>query len=116
MVEHLADPYELLVRLRSVVAPGGLLLISTPDRDLLEDRPPLGPPRNPRHVREWNRAEFELLLEAAGFDVLRVRRFLPRAYSPTMLDLKRTVHRLLRGRAVPDRRTTVAFLARPAAG
>lgn len=113
VIEHLPDPHQLLVRLRSVVAPGGRILLSTPDRSRLEDRDPLGPPHNPRHIREWNEPELRLLVESAGLRVVQARHLLPRAYSPTLLELKRTVHRALHRRAVPDRRTSLALLLEP---
>lgn len=113
VIEHLEDPHELLARLRATVRPGGRVLVSTPDRVRLEDRDPLGPPHNPRHIREWSAEEFRLLVESAGFGVERVRHLLPRAYSPTVTDVKRSVHRLLHRRAVPDRRSSMAFLLDP---
>lgn len=112
VIEHVVDPAWLLERLSGVLAPGGRLLLSTPDRSRLDDRDPLGPPTNPRHIREWTEDEMRLLAEAAGFEVLRSRHLLPRSYSPTLLDLKRVAYRLLHGMAVPDRRSCMALLLR----
>lgn len=114
VIEHLTDPHLLLARLRALAGPDGRVLLSTPDRARLDDASPLGPPRNPRHIREWSRDEMELLLESTGFEVVAQRHLLPRRYSPTVLEAKRTVHRALHGRAVPDRRSCMAFLLRPA--
>jgi glycosyltransferase involved in cell wall biosynthesis/SAM-dependent methyltransferase len=110
VIEHLEDPHELLVRLRSLLAPGGVLLLSTPDRGRLERIEPLGPPRNPRHIREWTADELALLAQSAGLRVVRTRHLLPRAYSPTVAELRRTVGRGLRRWAVPDRRSSLAML------
>lgn len=112
VIEHVVDPWELLTRLRGLAGPHGLILISTPDRSRLDDVDPLGPPRNPRHVREWSFEEFELLLEAAGLRILDTRHLLPRRYSPTIADLRRTLGRLRRRMPVPDARSSMAFLVR----
>lgn len=112
VVEHVADPVLLLKRLADVPAPNGRVLLSTPDRSRLEDRDPLGPPNNPRHVREWTEDEMRLLLDAVGFEVLRARHLLPRSYSPTPVEFRRSAYRLLHGRPVPDPRTCMAFLLR----
>lgn len=112
VIEHVEDPVFLLHRLHECIGPDGLLLISTPDR-MKFDRPNrLGPPDNHRHVREWTRDEFELLLESAEFEIVKRRRFLPRGYRPTMFELKRSVWRLLHRKAVPDRRSNIVFLCR----
>lgn len=112
VIEHVAEPQRLLANLASVAVAGARILLSTPDRAKLEDRDPLGPPHNPRHVREWTADEMRLLIEAAGLEVLRVRHLLPRAYSPTATELRRGVHRALHRRAVPDRRSCMALLCR----
>jgi SAM-dependent methyltransferase len=114
VIEHLTDPHALLARLRTLAGPDGQVLLSTPDRSRLDDTDPLGPPRNARHIREWSHAEMELLLESAGFEIVAQRHLLPRRYSATVLEAKRTVHRALHGRMIPDRRSCMAFLLRPA--
>jgi len=58
-LEHLADHDGLLAAFARVLAPGGLLLISTPDRRTYSEQPGH---HNPHHVRELDRAEFETLL------------------------------------------------------
>lgn len=113
VIEHVRDPIVLLRHVVELLAPGGRILLSTPDRARLEDREPLGPPRNPRHVREWSEDEFRLLLEAARLRIVKARHLLPRAYSPTPTELRRGAYRLLHRRAVPDRRSCMAFLLVP---
>jgi len=65
-IEHLAEPGYFLANLRRVLAPGGLLIISTPNRTLSN---PLGnldsAPGNPFHIREWNPKEFEAFLKSS---------------------------------------------------
>lgn len=67
-LEHVQDQARLLDGLARVLAPGGVLLVSTPDRP--NYTPPGGGP-NPFHVRELDLAEFEALL-AARFPVRRM--------------------------------------------
>lgn len=59
--EHFGEHELFLAELRRVLRPNGLLIISTPDRDIYS-----GPdiPPNPFHVREVNRPEFESALSA----------------------------------------------------
>lgn len=62
-IEHVPDDRAVVSEARRVLAPGGVFVCSTPEREVispgrtLEDRPD-----NPYHVREYSRAEFETLL------------------------------------------------------
>ncbi|MFN9968070.1 MAG: methyltransferase domain-containing protein [Lysobacteraceae bacterium] len=58
-LEHLADHDALLAAFARVLAPDGLLILSTPDRRTYTD---LSGVENPHHVRELYREEFEALL------------------------------------------------------
>jgi SAM-dependent methyltransferase len=71
-IEHFAEQELFLSEIRRVLRPGGLLIISTPDRD---NYSPAESAANPFHVRERTRAEFELLLRShfAGVSVLLQR-------------------------------------------
>lgn len=109
VVEHVDDPYALLRRLHRLAGPRGTVVLSTPDRSRLDRGGPSGPPHNARHVREWSEDELDLLVEAAGFSVVRRRHLLPRRYSATRTDLNRTAFRALHGRAVPDRRSCLVL-------
>ena len=67
-IEHLQRPERFLEAARGLLAPAGLLLVSTPDR--AASAPFLdGRPRNPFHVQEWYRDEFQALLTAHFADV-----------------------------------------------
>jgi SAM-dependent methyltransferase len=58
-LEHLHDHEALLAGFQRLLAPGGLLLISSPDKRTYSDLPGF---RNEHHVRELYRDEFEALL------------------------------------------------------
>jgi SAM-dependent methyltransferase len=63
-IEHLPHPERFLRRAGQLLADGGVLLISTPDRLIM--RPFVdGRPRNQYHFHEWYRDEFRQLLTAA---------------------------------------------------
>jgi SAM-dependent methyltransferase len=61
VLEHLTEQERLLDTIRSRLAAGGLLLISTPDRDVYSAP---GTVPNPYHLRELSRAEFAELLRS----------------------------------------------------
>jgi SAM-dependent methyltransferase len=70
VVEHLDDPDRLLDFLRRHMHARSLLLLSTPERDLLRGPGNRRSP-NAEHVREWNRDELRRYLESRGFAVER---------------------------------------------
>jgi SAM-dependent methyltransferase len=103
VIEHVVDPLHLLDRLRNIAR--GRLVLSTPDRSRLDSAPPLGPPLNVRHVREWTMDELQALVRSRGFEVERARHLLPRSYAPAMVEVRRGVWRFLHHLAVPDPRS-----------
>ena len=58
-LEHLGDHDRFLGEVRRVLRPGGLFLVSTPDRDVYSAP---GQPKNPYHVLELTQPEFAQLL------------------------------------------------------
>lgn len=66
VIEHLTRPELLLEKIHRSSCLGAVF--STPDRLREYGSDHRGPPRNPRHVREWTAAEFERLLVQHGLD------------------------------------------------
>ena len=61
-IEHLQQPERFLAGAAAQLEEGGLLVVSTPDREVT---PPFvnGRPVNPYHVHEWYRDEFDQMLK-----------------------------------------------------
>ena len=67
VIEHLWDQPQFITECLRVLRPGGLLLISTPNR--ITFTPGSDTPVNPFHTRELNAAELAELLTGAGFRI-----------------------------------------------
>ena len=67
VIEHLWDQGQFVGECARVLRPGGLLLMSTPNR--ITFSPGRDTPLNPFHNRELNAAELTELLEQGGFEV-----------------------------------------------
>ena len=67
VIEHLWDQGQFVAECLRVLRPGGVLLISTPNR--ITFSPGRDTPVNPFHTRELNARELTELLESAGFGV-----------------------------------------------
>jgi 2-polyprenyl-3-methyl-5-hydroxy-6-metoxy-1,4-benzoquinol methylase len=65
VLEHLADPRRLLAQLAAHVVPGGVLVLTTPNR-------PMSVPENPYHVHEYMAEELRAVL-APYFGRVEVR-------------------------------------------
>lgn len=115
VIEHVVAPLALLERLHEMLHPTGRLVLSTPDRHQFEREgaPPLGPPRNERHIREWAEPELVRLVTSNGFRLVEVRHLLPRRYFLAPWELRRLAGRLRRGLAIPDRRSCMVLLLEP---
>jgi SAM-dependent methyltransferase len=67
VIEHLWDQGQFVAECHRVLRPGGVLLMSTPNR--ITFSPGLDTPVNPFHTRELNAAELTELLEFAGLEM-----------------------------------------------
>lgn len=80
-LEHLAAQSEMLAEIRRVLRPDGLLIISTPNREVYTDE---RHEKNPHHVRELNLTEFRSLIaqEFADVEIYGQRFVLASAVAP----------------------------------
>ena len=69
VIEHLEEPNILLRYLKSKAAPNSYILLSTPERDILQGKNCTDCP-NKHHVREWNFQELNNYLTHNGFTIL----------------------------------------------
>lgn len=90
VIEHLVDPDPCLDFMRRHLAPHGLLLISTPERDSLRGKACMHSP-HPMHVREWSFDEFGRFLASRNLDVVEHRLLPQQRISP----LRKTLGRLM---------------------
>jgi len=67
VIEHLVRPERLVRKLHRACDDGACVVLSTPERELHWGLAHLGPPPNPRHVREWSISELAAFLAAEGF-------------------------------------------------
>jgi len=71
IIEHVGDPLEALAEWRRVLAPGGTLILTTPNRERLLARANRKVvPVHPEHVREMSLPQARATLVASGFEVL----------------------------------------------
>lgn len=68
VIEHLVNPDPMLDLIQRCLAPGGLVLFSTPDRARERGRN-CRASQKPEHVREWERHEFNSFLKSRGFAI-----------------------------------------------
>lgn len=72
IIEHVPDVGAALDEWRRVLAPGGTMVISTPNRDRMLARANRREmPVHPEHVREMNLPELEDVLTSHGFEVVK---------------------------------------------
>lgn len=76
LIEHVADPVAVLARLRSLLAPGGIMLVKTPNHDSLDARlfrhRSWGGFHCPRHWVIFTPESFELAVRRAGLRLDRL--------------------------------------------
>ena len=64
VIEHVDDPEAFVRSIRRMVKPGGIAILSTPNRLVSS---PNGGVSDPTHLREYTPSEFEAVLRAGGF-------------------------------------------------
>lgn len=69
VIEHFENPDLLLEFIRMNASENSIIIISTPERDIVRGKRNLQSP-NKDHVREWNMKEFRSYMENNGFSVL----------------------------------------------
>lgn len=82
VIEHICDPRLLLRTLRKLLRrnSSSRLIISTPDRELIDGNNESSPPDDFKHVRQWTLNEFGIALLSAGFRVEKIGRVKQNTY------------------------------------
>ena len=74
VIEHVWDHAQFVAECARVLRPGGLLMLSTPNRlTFSPDAGPTDKPLNPFHTHEFTAAELRRLVAGSGLSVLAVR-------------------------------------------
>lgn len=98
VIEHIENPDLLLSFLKECVEPGGRIIISTPDRDVVREPGNLQSP-NKAHIREWTRDELKGYLESRGLNVVNQFRMMSVSLSAGRLVMEECIRPLLKGRS-----------------
>lgn len=86
LLEHLARPVEFMERAAELLAPGGRLIISVPNRERFEIDPLQLLDCPPHHQTRWSAAQLRTLGPKAGLEVVSVRA--ERVLNPAVLALR----------------------------
>ena len=66
-LEHLRDPYTFLKEVKRIMKHSGLLILTTPNKNLTS---PIIPPLNPHHFQEYNYKDVLALFKVAGLRII----------------------------------------------
>ena len=70
VIEHLMNPENLITYIKdTLIKPKGILILSTPERDLLHGSEN-NKPKNKFHIREWNSKELAQFIQSQGFKII----------------------------------------------
>ncbi|MFW5981018.1 MAG: methyltransferase domain-containing protein [bacterium] len=69
LIERLKHPEYLLYNFKKMMNHAAVVLLSTPERDLVRGLNDYGPPADKSHVREWNKEEFTYMLQDFDFNI-----------------------------------------------
>ncbi|POA46187.1 hypothetical protein C1893_21630 [Pseudomonas sp. MPR-ANC1] len=86
VIEHLTDPRPLVAWMRAqlIARPGSRLVVSTPDRTLLDYEDVNSRPENKSHVREWSFTELERYFVSSGLEIIRSGHTRANQYDPVI--------------------------------
>jgi len=82
VIEHLVDPDKLLNYIKDITTTESHILISTPERDIINGKDNLTP-KNTEHIREWNLEELQNYLKTSGFEIISSKIFPAQRFSFT---------------------------------
>lgn len=71
VIEHLIHPEILLEMIKGYSKPETIIILSTPDRDVIYGKKHMGAPPNLKHYQEWNKEEFRKYIEYSGFEIIK---------------------------------------------
>jgi SAM-dependent methyltransferase len=93
VIEHVLEPRRMAAECRRVLAPGGLLIVTTPSPHMEELATRIGLLDDDQHNETFNLAGLGALVEGAGFEVLEARKFM---FSPIGFPCEQAIERALR--------------------
>jgi 2-polyprenyl-3-methyl-5-hydroxy-6-metoxy-1,4-benzoquinol methylase len=96
VIEHIADPDNLLGYIKTRLAPDGRVVLSTPERDILNGVDNFEA-LNPHHVREWNAEEIAAYLREWNFEIEDHQFQYPVRLWPNRIFFREVVLRALHG-------------------
>lgn len=76
VIEHILDPDRLVSYIDKILKPGGYLVLSTPERDILRGKNCNYSP-NKYHIREWNKTELKKYFKSKGYLALEEKMLFP---------------------------------------
>ncbi len=82
VIEHLVNPDHLFLFIKKHAHKDSLIILSTPERDLVRGEEHTGPPDNQLHIREWNFHEFEKYIRSHDLEI--INHFYVNAYKRTL--------------------------------
>jgi SAM-dependent methyltransferase len=91
VIEHLDDPSRLVTECRRVLAPGGVLVITTPDPMMERISAAIGLLKEAGHQHTFNLNRLAALMDGSGLRVVETRKFM---FSPVGFPAERLIERV----------------------